>query len=63
MTAPRPTPKFVGVDTGHRRLPPAEILEKWVVALRAAQRYMRQFDANAEQKKKAQKSAKSASNP
>ena len=35
--------KFVGVDTGHRRLPPAEILEKWVVALRAAQRYMRQF--------------------
>jgi tripartite-type tricarboxylate transporter receptor subunit TctC len=35
--------KFVGVKTGHQRLPPAEIIEKWIVALRAAQRYMRQF--------------------
>ncbi|MEO7728329.1 MAG: DinB family protein [Burkholderiales bacterium] len=35
--------KFVGVSTGHSRLPPQEILEKWVVALKAAQRYMRQF--------------------
>src|SRR6185369_13211209 len=35
--------KFVGVKTGHKRLPPAEIVEKWTVALRAAQRYMRQF--------------------
>jgi hypothetical protein len=36
--------KFVGLDgTGHSRLPPDRILEKWVLALRAAQRYMRQF--------------------
>jgi len=35
--------KFVGVKTGHTRLPPAEIVKKWIVALRAAQRYMRQF--------------------
>jgi hypothetical protein len=35
--------KFVGVKTGHTRLPPSEIIEKWIVALRAAQRYMRQF--------------------
>lgn len=35
--------RFVGVSTGHSRLPPQEILDKWVVALRAAQRYMRQF--------------------
>ncbi|MCE9641683.1 MAG: DinB family protein [Betaproteobacteria bacterium] len=35
--------KFVGIDTGHKRLPPAEILEKWIVALKAAQRYMPQF--------------------
>ena len=35
--------KFVGVSTGHTRLPPDRILDKWVIALRAAQRYMRQF--------------------
>lgn len=35
--------KFVGIGTGHTRLLPEAILEKWVVALRAAQRYMRQF--------------------
>lgn len=35
--------KFVGVSTGHSRLPPQEILDKWIVALQAAQRYMRQF--------------------
>jgi hypothetical protein len=37
--------KFVGVKTGHARLPPAEIIAKWTGALRAAQRYMRQFPA------------------
>jgi hypothetical protein len=35
--------KFVGAKTGHKRLPPAEIIRKWNIALRAAQRYMRQF--------------------
>jgi hypothetical protein len=35
--------KFVGIKTGHTRLPPAEIVAKWNLALRAAQRYMRQF--------------------
>ena len=36
--------KFVGLDgTGHTRLPPERILEKWIMALGAAQRYMRQF--------------------
>ena len=35
--------KFVGVETGHKRLPPAEIVAKWTLALRAAQRYMKQF--------------------
>jgi hypothetical protein len=35
--------KFVGVKTGHKRLPPPEILHKWVLALRAAQRHLRQF--------------------
>ena len=35
--------KFVGVKTGHTRLAPSEIIGKWTVALRAAQRYMRQF--------------------
>lgn len=37
--------RFVGAKTGHTRLPPVEIVEKWIVALRAAQRYMRQFPA------------------
>jgi hypothetical protein len=37
--------KFIGATTGHKRLPPAEIHEKWMLALRAAQRYMRQFPA------------------
>lgn len=35
--------RFVGAKTGHTRLAPAEIQQKWNVALRAAQRYMRQF--------------------
>ena len=35
--------RFVGITTGHTRLPPGEIVAKWVVALRAAQRYIRQF--------------------
>ena len=36
--------KFVGLDgTGHSRLPPERILEKWLLVLGAAQRYMRQF--------------------
>jgi hypothetical protein len=35
--------RFVGAKTGHTRLPPSEILRKWNIALRAAQRYMRQF--------------------
>lgn len=35
--------RFVGAKTGHTRLAPAEILRKWNLALRAAQRYMRQF--------------------
>lgn len=37
--------QFVGVKTGHTRLPPPAIIEKWTAALRAAQRYMRQFPA------------------
>lgn len=35
--------KFVGIETGHKRLPPAEIIARWNLALRAAQRHMRQF--------------------
>jgi hypothetical protein len=36
--------EFVGLgSTGHRPLPPAELYEKWMVVLRAAQRYVRQF--------------------
>jgi hypothetical protein len=35
--------EFVGLQgTGHVPLPPAELVEKWVVALRAVQRYIRQ---------------------
>jgi hypothetical protein len=36
--------EFVGLQgTGHTPLPPAELLRKWILVLRAAQRYMRQM--------------------
>jgi hypothetical protein len=36
--------EFVGLQgTGHTPLPPAELQEKWISVLRAAQRYVRQF--------------------
>lgn len=36
--------QFVGLaGTGHKRLPPAELVEKWINVLRAAQRYVRQI--------------------
>lgn len=38
--------EFVGLQgTGHTPLPPAELLRKWIIVLRAAQRYMRQMPA------------------
>ena len=38
--------KFVGLaSTGHARLPPGELVKKWVNVLRAAQRYVRQLPA------------------
>lgn len=38
--------EFVGLQgTGHIPLPPAELIRKWVLVLRAAQRYMRQIPA------------------
>lgn len=38
--------EFVGLQgTGHTPLPPAELIRKWVLVLRAAQRYMRQIPA------------------
>jgi hypothetical protein len=39
--------EFVGLQgTGHTPLPPAELIRKWVLVLRAAQRYMRQMPAD-----------------
>lgn len=36
--------EFVGLEgTGHTPLPPEQLVKKWVIALRAAQRYVRQF--------------------
>lgn len=36
--------KFVGLDgTGHTPLPPDKLIEKWIVVLRAAQRYLQQL--------------------
>ena len=36
--------EFVGLQgTGHTPLPPAQLIEKWPVVLRAVQRYMRQI--------------------
>jgi hypothetical protein len=36
--------EFVGLQgTGHTPLPPSELIKKWEIALRAAQRYMRQI--------------------
>lgn len=38
--------EFVGLQgTGHTPLPPAELIRKWILVLRAAQRYMRQIPA------------------
>lgn len=38
--------EFVGLQgTGHRPLPPAELLGKWIGVLRATQRYLRQMPA------------------
>lgn len=38
--------EFVGLQgTGHTPLPPAELLRKWIIVLRAVQRYMRQMPA------------------
>ena len=38
--------EFVGLQgTGHTPLPPAELIRKWVLVLRAAQRYMHQIPA------------------
>jgi hypothetical protein len=38
--------EFVGLQgSGHRPLPPPELVAKWMNVLRAAQRYMRQFSA------------------
>ena len=38
--------EFVGLgSTGHARLPPGELVKKWVNVLRAAQRYVRQLPA------------------
>jgi len=36
--------EFVGLQgTGHKPLPPSELIKKWEIALRAAQRYVRQM--------------------
>jgi len=36
--------EFVGLQgTGHQPLPPPELMDKWVLVLRAAQRYLRQI--------------------
>ena len=36
--------EFVGLEgTGHTPLPPDQLMKKWVIALRAAQRYVRQL--------------------
>ncbi len=36
--------EFVGLEgTGHTPLPPDQLVKKWVIALRAAQRYVRQL--------------------
>jgi hypothetical protein len=36
--------EFVGLEgTGHTPLPPEQLVKKWVIALRAAQRYVRQL--------------------
>ena len=36
--------EFVGLQgTGHKPLPPSELIRKWVLVLRAAQRYLRQM--------------------
>lgn len=36
--------EFVGLQgTGHKPLPPAELIRKWILVLRAAQRYVRQI--------------------
>ena len=38
--------KFVGLQgTGHTRLPPDQLITKWLVVLRAVQRYIRQMPA------------------
>jgi hypothetical protein len=38
--------KFVGLQgTGHARLPPDQLITKWLVVLRAVQRYIRQMPA------------------
>lgn len=38
--------EFVGLQgTGHTPLPPDQLLKKWIIALRAAQRYLRQMPA------------------
>lgn len=38
--------EFVGLQgTGHKPLPPDQLIQKWVMALRAVQRYMRQMPA------------------
>lgn len=39
--------EFVGLEgTGHTPLPPQQLAKKWVIALRAAQRYVRQVPDN-----------------
>ena len=39
--------EFVGLQgTGHKPLPPDELIKKWVMVLRALQRYARQLPAN-----------------
>ena len=36
--------EFVGLEgTGHTPLPPEQLVRKWIIALRAAQRYVRQL--------------------
>jgi hypothetical protein len=36
--------EFVGLEgTGHTPLPPDQLIKKWIIALRAAQRYVRQL--------------------
>lgn len=38
--------EFVGIHgTGHTPLPPGELIEKWILVLRAVQRYVRQMPA------------------